>query len=259
MPTGPRASQSVTIRRPPGPITFAASGSHLRGAMRPSGLILIIGVLAAASRVSAQEVVPGDSTSTAASRAAAWYTRPAAGVEVGYSRTDLALGGGGNLLTSRQGAITGAYLHFPLGDALAIRPELLFSLKGGSTVATIDGREANIDVELAYIELPVLFRVSLPTGSIRPVLFGGPSLAIQIGCDFSFDFGSDSVRSTCGQNNLNTVRGWDFGLVGGGGVEKRLRRATIALEARYTAGTRSILEGVELKNRAFGLVLAVTF
>lgn len=228
--------------------------------MRPSGLMLIIGVLAAAPPVSAQEVVPGDSSSTAASRAAAWYTRPAAGVEVGYSRTDLALGGGGNLLTSRQGAITGAYLQFPLHDIFAIRPELLFSLKGGSTVATIEGQgEGNIDIELAYIELPVLFRVSFPTGSIRPVLFGGPALAIQIGCDFSFDLPSDSTRSTCGQDNLTTVRSWDFGLVGGGGVEKRLRRATIALEARYTAGTRSILEDVELKNRAFGLVLAVTF
>ncbi len=224
--------------------------------MRPSGLMLMIGVLAAAPPVSAQEVVPGDSTSTAASRAAAWYTRPAAGVEVGYSRTDLALGGGGNLLTSRQGAITGAYLQFPLHDIFAIRPELLFSLKGGSTVANI-GEETNIDIELAYIELPVLFRVSFPTGSIRPVLFGGPALAIQIGCDFSFSV--DSTRSTCGEDSLNNVRSWDFGLVAGGGVEKRLRRATIALEARYTAGTRSILEDVDLRNRAFGLVLAVTF
>ena len=256
MPAGPRASQSATIRRPPGPITFAASGSH-RGAMRPSGLILIIGVLAAASRVSAQEVVPGDSPSPAASRAAAWYTRPAAGIEVGYSRTDLALGGGGNLLTSRQGAITGVYLQFPLQDVFAIRPELLFSLKGGSTVATIGAKgEQNIAIELAYVELPVLFRVSFPTGSIRPVLFGGPALAIQIGCDFSF---SDGTRSTCGQDSLNMVRSWDFGLVAGGGVEKRLRRATIALEARYTAGTRSILEDVDIRNRAFGLVLAVTF
>ena len=253
MPAGPGASQSATIRRPPGPITFAASGSHLRGAMRPSGLILIIGVLAAASPVSAQEVVPGDSTS-AASRAAAWYTRPAAGVEVGYSRTDLALSGAGNL-TSRQGAVTGAYLHFPLGDALAIRPELLFSLKGGSTASDITGGES-IDIELAYIELPVLLRASFPTGSVRPVLFAGPALAIQIGCDFSF---ADAVRSTCGQATLPRVRGWDFGLVGGGGVEKRLRRATLALEARYTVGTRSILEGVKLTNRAFGLVLAVTF
>jgi hypothetical protein len=225
--------------------------------MRPSGLILIIGVLAAASPVSAQEVVPGDSASTAASRAAAWYTRPAVGVQVGYSRSDIALGGGGNLLNSRQGAISGVYLQFPLSEIFAIRPELLFSLKGGSTVATVGSEgEQNIDIELAYIELPVLFRVSFPTGSVRPVLFGGPAMAIQVGCDFSF---SDSVRSTCGQDNLSIVRGWDFGLVGGGGVEKRLRRAIIALEARYTAGMRSIVEGVDLKNRAFGLVFAVTF
>jgi Outer membrane protein beta-barrel domain len=230
--------------------------------MRPSGLILIVGVLAAPP-VSAQEVVPGDSTSTAASRAAAWYTRPAAGVEVGYSRTELALGGAGNLLTSRQGAITGVYLQFPLHDVFAIRPELLFSLKGGSTVATIAGQgDANIDIELAYIELPVLLRASFPTGSVRPVLFAGPALAIQIGCDFSFDFGTRSDRSTCGQDTataVRDVRSWDFGLVGGAGIEKRLRRATIALEARYTVGTRSILEALELKNRAFGLLLAVTF
>jgi hypothetical protein len=225
--------------------------------MRPSGLILIIGVLAAASRGSAQEVVPGDSASSAASRAAAWYTRPAVGVQVGYSRSNIALGGGGNLLTSRQGAISGVYLQFPLSDIFAIRPELLFSLKGGSTVATLGSQgEQSIDIELAYIELPVLFRVSFPTGSVRPVLFGGPAMAIQVGCDFSF---SDGTRSTCGQDNLSTVRGWDFGLVGGGGVEKRLRRATIALEARYTAGMRSFVEGVDLKNRAFGLVFAVTF
>jgi hypothetical protein len=178
------------------------------------------------------------------------------GVQVGYSRTDLAVGEAGTLLTSRQGAITGAYLQFPLQDVFAIRPELLFSLKGGSTIANVRGVESSIDIELAYIELPLLFRASLPTGTIRPVLFAGPALAIQIGCDFSF---ADSVRSTCGQDSLTLVRSWDFGLVGGGGIEKRLRRATIALEARYTVGTRSVLEDVELKNRAFGLVLAVTF
>src|SRR6185503_18531615 len=99
-------------------------------------------------------------------------------------------------------------------------------------------------------------RASFPTGSVRPVLFAGPALAIEIGCDFSF---ADAVRSTCGQATLPTVRSWDFGLVGGGGVEKRLRRATVALEAGYTVGTRSILEGVKLTNLAFGLLLAVTF
>ena len=235
--------------------------------MRPSGVVIILGMLAVAGRrASAQDVVPGDSASAQAARAAAWFTRPAVGVQVGYSRTDLALGGAGNLLNSRQGAITGLYLQFPVRDFLAIRPELLFSLKGGRTVATIkDKGQEDIDIELAYLELPLLLRASIPTGSVRPVLFAGPALAIQIGCDFTFSSPADSARATCGQDTtgatgtLTNVRGWDFGLVGGGGIEMRLRRATIALEARYTAGTRSVLEGVILKNRSFGLVLALLF
>jgi Outer membrane protein beta-barrel domain len=228
--------------------------------MRPSGLVLILGVLAAgAGGASAQEVVPGDSAAAQAARAAAWFTRPAVGVQVGYSRTDLALGGAGNLLNSRQGAITGLYLQFPLRDFVAIRPELLFSLKGGRTVANIRGRETDIDIELAYLELPILLRASIPAGALRPVVFAGPAVAIQIGCDFTFLRPTDSTRSTCGRDTLTTVREWDFGLVGGGGVEMRLRRATIALEARYTAGTRSILEDFALKNRSFGVVLALMF
>ena len=226
--------------------------------MRPSGLVLILGVLAAAAGgASAQEVVPGDSASAQAARAAAWFTRPAVGVQVGYSRADLATGGGGNLLHSRQGAITGLYLQFPVRDYLSIRPELLFSLKGGHSSNIVGGAPTDVDIELAYLELPLLVRASIPTGALRPVLFAGPAVAVQIGCDFQFT--TDSTRSTCGKNNLTIVREWDFGLVGGGGVELRLRRATIALEARYTAGTRSVLEGVELKNRSFGLVLALLF
>jgi hypothetical protein len=226
--------------------------------MRPSGLALILGMLAVTpGRVSAQEVVPGDSASAQASRAAAWFTRPAVGVQVGYSRTDLALGEGGNLLNSRQGAITGVYLQFPLRDYLSIRPELLFSLKGGRTVAP---GVADLDIELAYLELPLLLRASIPAGAVRPVLFAGPSVAFQIGCDFTVTSPTDSTRrATCGQDSLTNVREWDFGLVGGGGVEMRLRRATVALEARYTVGTRSVLEGIELKNRSFGLVLALLF
>ena len=225
--------------------------------MRPATLGLIIGLALGTGPLAAQEPVPGDSAARGAR--GAYANRKAVGVQVGYSRADLALGGGaGNLVTSRQGAITGVYVHFPLGDALAVRSELLFSLKGGRTVAAVGGSGGtDIDIELAYLELPLLLRASIPTGQFRPVLFAGPALALQIGCDFHFS--TDSLPATCGQGNNLTVREWDFGLVGGGGVEVRLRRATMALEARYTAGLRSVLEGFGLKNRSFGLVLGLTF
>lgn len=228
--------------------------------MRSATLGLVIGLALWAPAAAAQEVVPGDSVAPRASRGS-WIGRPAVGVEVGYSRSDLAVaGGGGGLVTSRQGAITGVFLQFPFGEVLAVRPALLFSLKGGQTGATVAGSgEVDIDIELAYLELPLLLRASFPTGKLRPVIFAGPAVALQIGCDFRFTGPADSVRATCGQDNLNTVRQWDFGLVGGGGAEIRLRRATMALEARYTVGTRSVLENLSLKNRSFSVTLGLTF
>ena len=260
MRAGPGASQAASTRRPPGPITFAAFSSHLRGAMGPSGLMLIIGVLAAAPLVSAQEVVPGDSTSTAASRAAAWYTRPAAGVEVGYSRTDLALGGGGNLLTSRQGAITGAYLQFPLHDDLRDPPRAALQPQGRKHRRHDRGGSKSqhrhrAGLHRAARAVPgIVPHRQHPSGALRRARPGDPDrVRFQLHRDATVPVhlwaGQSDQRSGAGTSGWWREAGW----------RSVLRRATIALEARYTAGTRSILEDVELKNRAFGLVLAVTF
>ena len=45
----------------------------------------------------------------------------------------------------------------------------------------------------------------------------------------------------------------------GAGFEIRWGLSALALEARYTSGLRSILKGAEVRNRAFGLVLVLTF
>jgi hypothetical protein len=185
--------------------------------------------------------------------------RAAVGAQVGYSRADLA-GPDGEVLRPRQGALTGVYLSVPMGRLVTLRPELLFALKGGrAEVALEGGGTAPFDIELAYIELPILARISFPTGQIRPVLFGGPSLALRIGCDLQLLLPDQPLRATCGRDNFNDVRQADYGLVAGGGVEIRWFQAALALEARYTAGLRSIIRNVDLRNRAFGVVLALTF
>jgi Outer membrane protein beta-barrel domain len=191
--------------------------------------------------------------------------RPAAaqwaamGAEVGYSRADLA-GPGAEGLRPRQGALTGVYLSAPLGRVLTLRPELLFALKGGrAEIPLEDGTTVAIDVELAYMELPVLARISFPTGQIRPVLFAGPSIALRIGCDLQVLIPDQPVRATCGRDDFNDIAESDFGLVGGGGIEIRWFQAALALEARYTLGLKSIVQDDEVKNRVFGLALALTF
>jgi hypothetical protein len=126
---------------------------------------------------------------------------------------------------------------FPSGG-LAVRPELLFSLKGGRTLAELEGGgTATLDIELAYLELPVLAHFAPAVGRYRPVFFAGPAPALQIGCDLQLVIQPDPLRLTCSQADI-TFREWDLGMVLGGGVEAHFNRATLALEARYTAGLR---------------------
>ena len=200
----------------------------------------------------------------AGGRAAA-QSGAAVGAEVGYSRADL-IGEDADLVESRQGAITGVYLHLPLSPMVSVRPELLFSLRGGRTLVRVGDDIADVDIELAYLELPLLARLVLPRGRLRPAVFGGPSLALQIGCDFLLALAADTTRSTCGERveqggiNVEQVRDWDAAWVAGAALEMHLPRTTLALQGRYTAGFRSILKGsVDLRNRGLAVLFGLTF
>jgi hypothetical protein len=195
----------------------------------------------------------------------------AVGAQVGYSRADLT-GEASDLVQSRQGAIAGVYLHFPLNPMVSVRPEVLFSLKGGRTLVRIaePSTIAELDIELAYLELPILARWTLPRGRFRPVVFGGPTAGLQIGCDFLFISGADSTsRQTCGQDQdegeeedpvARQVREWDFGWIAGAAIEMHLPRTTLALQGRYSAGFRSFLRGnVDLRNRGIAVLFGLTF
>jgi outer membrane protein with beta-barrel domain len=185
--------------------------------------------------------------------------RPAVGAEVGYSRSDLG-GSDAQRVESRQGALTGVYLQMPLKPRVFLRTEILFALKGGRTQAAVDsGGTRDLDIGLAYIEIPVLLRVGTTRGRFRPMVFGGPAPSLQIGCDLQVIDPNTPIRATCSQTDVPPFRQFDIGLVAGGGLEIRWPQSALALEARYTAGLRSVLQGVDVRNRAFGVALALTF
>jgi hypothetical protein len=193
---------------------------------------------------------------------------PAAGAEVGYSRADL-IGANADIVESKQGAVTGVYLHFPVSTVVAIRPELLFSLRGGRTVVGIAGTDdlGVIDLELSYLELPLLARLVWPRGQVRPAVFGGPTVGLRIGCDLLTFTPADTARSTCGEEeedpgfvDVEQIRGWDLGWVAGAALELHLPRTTLSVQGRYTEGLRSVVEtGIDLKNRGAAVLFGLTF
>lgn len=188
-------------------------------------------------------------------------SRTAVGAYVGYSRTDLG-GADAQEVQARQGALTGVYLHLPLSRNVSIRPELTFALKGGRT-ETADG--VILDIQLAYLEFPVLGKAAVPLGRFRPVFFAGPAPALRIGCDFLLFIpqtpGQPALdeRVTCGEAEIVVLRQMDLGLVAGAGIEGLWPSAALSLEARLTSGLRSVFDDFEISNRAFALLLGLTF
>ena len=205
-------------------VTFAGVSAHWWARIGGRAAVLVVALFLAESAAAQQ--------------------RAAFGAEVGYSRADM-IGEASDLVEARQGAITGVYLHLPLNRVLSLRPELLFSLRGGRTLVRVADPPsiADLDIELAYFEVPVLARAALPHGRFRPVVFGGPSLAVQIGCDFVLTGDTSSTRLTCGQPRearRSPRRCWTRSAAGiwPGSPEPRSRCICPAPSSRCRVGTR---------------------
>jgi len=185
------------------------------------------------------------------------------GVELGYSGSDLGGSGAGNI-HMRNGALTGVYFFTPLTQFLGAQPELLFTSRGGRTTVRVvsTGELADYNLDLTYIEVPILFRafVPFPSGRTRLTLLGGMSPAFRIGCTVQLRTSSGEVRGPCVAQAGVSIRSFDYSVVAGGGISVRVGRSPVALEGRYTRGFREVISNTApLLNRSYSVLLSVPF
>ena len=109
-----------------------------------------------------------------------------------------------SLTGSRLGLVGGGFLELNFGTSFAIRPELLYAQKGGKDTS-------NNTLQLDYIEVPVLVKLSLGTPGINPGILVGPS--------FSFNTVAQVVNSGGGSTAINSVNTSDIGVIIGAEVD----------------------------------------
>ena len=140
---------------------------------------------------------------------------------------------------STVGFCGGIFLELNFGRVLTIQPEVLYTMKGADTG---DGK-LNFD----YIEIPVLLKIRIPTGSIHPFIFAGPA------------FGWNLKAALAGYD-LGDVPTADYSAVLGGGLQ--LGRS-IHIDVRYTMGLQKLdipdLETIDLKNGVLSATLGLAF
>lgn len=120
-------------------------------------------------------------------------------------------------------------------DFLSVRPEFGFVQRGYQLVQPIGFinplYESSYKVRISYLELPVLLRLRLRRGKVRPGLVAGPFAACRLAAMGRLDNrGESEVRS------LTNVRAFDFGLVLGADSEIAAGRGRLVFDLRFNWG-----------------------
>ena len=155
------------------------------------------------------------------------------GLEVGANLSSLMGSASSSTNVSKLGIVGGGFLCFDLGNALALRPELLYEQKG------VASSSANVWLEYDYIELPVLMKLSLGTPAVNPSILFGPAFSLNTSGQYY-----NSVASI----PLKNMSALDVGIVGG--LELDLDKFLIS--GRYELGLANVNStGASIQNDTF--------
>jgi hypothetical protein len=175
------------------------------------------------------------------------------GVKAGLNLANV-MGDDAEETSMKVGAVGGVFMCYDITEIFALQPELLFTMKG----AKYDEGDTTMSWKTSYIEIPVLFRVNLPTeGKIKPMLYAGPALGILMSAKDEDEDVKDYLKTM------------DIGVVAGAGVAYQLEKGAISFEARYEIGMSTVydltdeeLEGREqpdLKNSVISFMVGYGF
>jgi hypothetical protein len=158
----------------------------------------------------------------------------------------------GPSLDPRIGAVVGGFVTLPIAAWIEVQPEVLYAMKGG----TLDDRGVESHVDLDYLDVPVLARISRRgAGRRHYYVAGGPSFGLRLRARSRVDFGSSTEEIDI-SDDLERL---DLGIAVGGGVAF----GAIVFDGRYTFGLTDIdrdkTDDVTMKNRTISVTVGVKF
>jgi outer membrane protein with beta-barrel domain len=180
------------------------------------------------------------------------------GFELGYSRARFQPPGPQS--DSRDGSVIAGFVSRRIAGPLSGQIELMFSRRGGGLTAQTAAGTTVGTVQLIYVEVPLLARVTLPVGRLRPVLLGGGSLAVSVGCELQAEGVDNIEQQRCdGAGADPSLAGTDVSAIVGGGLEYPWRGSYLRLEVRRTIGLKNLLANDQLKSRVWAVLAGITF
>lgn len=132
---------------------------------------------------------------------------------------------------TRTGFTGGGFLTYTIMRQLSIQPELYYTMKGGKRFPNTVDQE---NWDLNYLEIPLLLKLNFPTeGMVKPNVFAGPQLGFPLSANYN------------DQDVMDYVKGTEFSLAFGAGIEYKLKMVSLTFDARYVLGLTNIISATD--------------
>jgi hypothetical protein len=181
-------------------------------------------------------------------------------------------------IITRNGFSFGAIVNINFSPIFGLQFEPSYMQKGAeariSYVEEGFSIKAEETIEAAYVDLPILFRVTIQTENVKPYLIAGLAPAFLVG-DLkevlnkitidNIDY-TNQVPANLRENEIK-ANGFDLGANFGGGLLIPLQNLNIFLEGQYSLGLLDIndeqpeqgYEKVKMRNMGFQAKVGVSF
>lgn len=154
---------------------------------------------------------------------------------------------------SRLGWSVGFFMVQPLSYGMGLQTEVLYSTKGAEMSGTVMGQSVKLVTELAYIEIPVLLRVTSRVGSGELAVLLGPFVGFNVSAKTTTTIGGYSQTDNVEDDIADVEAGAVFALAFRGG--------NVSTELRYSIGLTTTDEGgdKDMRNSVVSVMFGFSF
>lgn len=138
---------------------------------------------------------------------------------------------------ARTGIAGGVFFMYQFNEMFAVQPELTYSMKGAKEKGIIENISYEAEINLDYFEIPLLLKFLIPIkgSGVKPAIFAGPALAINLSAKSKIEAAGQSF-----EEDIEDVKSTDFGLVFGGGIGFPVGNGELGFDIRYILGLSTI-------------------
>lgn len=154
---------------------------------------------------------------------------------------------------TKWGFFGGVFGERYMSDYLALNLAVNYTQRGGKGLAGTGEGPTGFDIDLDYLELPLLAEILLPMGTTWELMaYGGIGVGFNVSCKASLAGGS---QTGCGDTSLGGAKTvWT--VPAGGGLFYRVGNGDmVVFEARHTWGLTDAVENASLRDRGWTFIL----